>query len=123
MSTKYCVILQTEEEAPKIAYFGTEFSKVYQHMTTFLEKLKEYAYDSDRNLYKRLDLQYQSEYRTWQEFIDSFSQTLLTTGKLVIDTFQWDDIHLDIEYFCVYTIEDDTAQMHTNDTNEVSWSN
>lgn len=120
MSKKYCVILQTEEEAPKIVYFGTDFKQVYQHMTTFLEKLKDYSYDSDRNSYKRLDLQYQSEYTTWQEFIDSFSQTLFNTGELVIDTFQWDDIHLDVEYFCVYTIEDDTVQTHTN---EVSWSN
>ena len=91
-------------------------------MTTFLEKLKEYAYDSDSNSYKRLDLQYQSEYRTWQEFVDSFSQTLCNTGELVIDTFQWDDIHLDVEYFCVYTIDEETTQIQTNTTNEVSWS-
>ena len=83
MSKKYCVILQVEE-APKIAYFGTDFTQVYQHMTKFLEELKDYAYDSDRNSYIRLDLQYQSEYSTWQEFIDSFSQTLLTTDKLLI---------------------------------------
>lgn len=118
MSKKYCVILQVEE-APKIAYFGTDFTQVYQHMTKFLEELKDYAYDSDRNSYIRLDLQYQSEYSTWQEFIDSFSQTLLTTDKLVIDTLQWDDFHLDAEYFCVYAIEDDTTKIHTN---EVSWS-